>query len=300
MTGTMTTQQSSMENLLTVAESVQRELVNAEGVKRTIAMATGLVAIRDSMGDDVLATLSALQNSPMGFRTDSSKGYPAEVLRDCCTHALLHGAYLVDDEFQIIAGQCYLGQKFYMRKLREYPGVSDVQVDVEIPTVGSQLEGQKGNWVMLVGGYASCNVDGKKVEVYARKDPKFGDSRIAVTAFNRGIDMAQGKAKKRLYQKLYERVAGVEITEGEGEVILVEPEPERSDEEMLRDNVRSYGDQAVEIGRMIVSAPTPEERANVLTAAFEHKKAGDLKAPAYEALRRLAEFHGLPDAESAA
>ena len=193
-----------MMAILDKAEHVQSELSKAEGIRRAVAMASGLVELQQAMSPDVVAVLMALQGNPMGFRTD--KVYPPETVKACAISALLSGAFLVDDEWQIIAGNTYLGQKFFLRKLREYPGVTDVEITIDLPENITPS-------VLVCGGYAACKKDGKRVEVFARKSEKFGDSRIAVTAHKGDIDQAQGKAKKRLAQRLYERIAGVTITD---------------------------------------------------------------------------------------
>lgn len=206
MTKALTTQTatSGMMAILDTAEKVQSGLSKAEGMQRAVAMACGLVELQAAMSDDVVAVLMALQGNPMGFRSD--KVYPPETVKACAISALLSGAYLVDDEWQIISGQCYLGQRYFLRKLREYPGVTDLEVVVEIPE-------QITPTLLYVSGLARCRVNGIEVAVYAKKSEKHGDSRIAVTAYKGDLDQAQGKARKRLAQRLYERIAGVVISD---------------------------------------------------------------------------------------
>jgi len=202
--------------ILDKAEHVQAELTKAEGMSRAVAMACGLVELQEAMSDDVVSVLMSLQGNPMGFRSD--KIYPPEVVKACAISALLSGAYLVDDEWQIIAGQCYLGQKYFMRKIREYPGVTDVEITIDLPEALTPT-------LLVCGGYARCRKGGKRVEVFARKSDKFGDSRIAVTAHKGDIDQSQGKAKKRLAQRLYERIAGVTITDEDPVLESIDVDP---------------------------------------------------------------------------
>jgi len=218
--------------------------------------------------------------------------------------ALLHGAYLHGNEFNIISGSCYLTQQFYLRKLREYPGVTDLKVDTDIPV--PQADSNQKNVVMLCSGYASCRINGKLVEIFARESNKFGDQRIAVTSYLGDIAQAQGKAKKRLAQKLYERIAGVEISDADettGSVVVVEPEAieQKTDDatesrepaavdwaaELLK-----YGgkDSAVyEIGCLLRDAPSPQDRADVMNAAKNQLADGVFDQRGFETLQRYAE-----------
>jgi len=191
-----------------VATTVQREIMESEGFERSLAIATGLVAIHDAFTDDTVAVLMSLKGTDIGFKTD--KEYSAEVIKGAAIRALMHGAYLHGNEFNVIAGQCYLTQAFFLRKLREYPGLTDLVIDIDTP----EAVGEKGKQIqMRVGGYASCKVDGKAVELYCRQHPKYGDQRVTVVSFDGDFDQAIGKAKKRIAQKLYERIAGVTLSD---------------------------------------------------------------------------------------
>lgn len=193
-----------------VSQQVQRDIVESEGFTKTIAIASGLVAIEEAMTDEVVAVLEQLQGNPMGFKAD--KAYSAPVVKQVAIRAMMHNANLHGNEFNIIAGQCYLTKEYFERKLREYPGVTDLVLDVYCPEDGVAKDKQVQ---LKVGGYASCKLNGKLVEVFARNSEKYGDQRFVVVAFNGDIDQAMGKGKKRLAQKLYERIAGVVITEAD-------------------------------------------------------------------------------------
>jgi len=280
--------------ILDKAEHVQAELTKAEGMSRAVAMACGLVELQEAMSDDVVSVLMSLQGNPMGFRSD--KIYPPEVVKACAISALLSGAYLVDDEWQIIAGQCYLGQKYFLRKIREYPGVTDVEITIDLPEALTPT-------LLVCGGYARCRKGGKRVEVFARKSDKFGDSRIAVTAHKGDIDQAQGKAKKRLAQRLYERIAGVTITDEDPvlesiDVLTVEPPAAPpsappatvnwKDELYIHGGPESY---TVKCGRRIHEAAKGANPIASIAAHLEEARGmigGTIEQRAYNTLERYA------------
>ena len=258
-------------------------------------MAAGLLQLQNAMSDEVVAVLMALQGNPLGFRVD--KTYPPDMVKACAIQALMHGAYLVDDEWQIISGQCYLGQKYYVRRLKEYPGVTDIQIDIELPEALNDR-------ILLVGGYARCRKGGRLVEVFARKSEQFGDSRVAVTAHKGDIDQAQGKAKKRMAQKLFERIAGVQITDAEEsvQVRLIRDEPPEAAPRQITHTAEpeavdwqaellSHGgkdSQVFQIGVLLRDAPTQDDRDAILRAAHDHMRDGKIDFRGYDTLVRYA------------
>lgn len=307
---TRLTRDSATKGMLAIqatAEQVQQDLLTAEGFGKTLAIATGLVAIQEAMTDETVAVLKALEGTDVGFKTDKdhqASGYDAQTIKACAVRALLNGAYLHGNEFNIIAGGCYLTQQYYLRKLREYPNVSDVQIDIDIPCVDSSRPAVQNNHTMLVGGYACCKVDGTRVEIYARESTKFGDQRMAVSAYKADIDQAQGKAKKRLAQRLFERIAGVDISEdseSDGSVLVVDPATpaiEHADvaqpptevdwaSELLRHGGKES--QVFRIGVLLRDAPSKQDRADVLKAAKQQLADGVFDQRGYETLHKYAE-----------
>lgn len=282
-----------------VAQEVQQEILTSTGFAQSVAVATGLISIYDAITDDTVAVLMALQGNPMGFKAD--KTYPAEVVKQCAVRAVLQGAYLHGDEFNIIAGECYLGQKFFLRKLREFPGLTDLVIDVDSPSDGKEV----GNQTQLkVGGYASCKVDGKFVELYCRQHEKYGDQRMAVVAYKGDIDQAMGKAKKRIAQKLYERISGVTLSnDGESAAVtVVEPaaiESKQVEREPALQSVPGNPDattinwaaefelyKVTEQAVLLRDSPTDEDRTSVMTAAKAMVSDGKLDQKGYDCLQR--------------
>lgn len=215
-----------IETLNETAIAIRDEILNSDGIQKSIAMASGVLQIHEAFSDAVLAVFMGLQGNELGFKTDKDHagGYAADVVKQVAVRALMHGAHLHGNEFNIIASGCYLTKNFYKRKLREYEGLTDLFIDVFAPD-SSEVSGK--NRVYRVRGKAACRVDGKEVVV----DCMSPETAVVVSAFDNGtaLDGALGKAEKRLAQKLYERIAGVEITDdsdGGATVNVVEP-PEK-------------------------------------------------------------------------
>lgn len=283
-----------------VAMEVQKEIMESEGFEKSIAIATGLVAIHDAFTDDTVAVLMSLMGTDIGFKADKTD-YPVDTIKQAAIRALMHGAYLHGNEFNVIAGQCYLTQAYFLRKLREYPGLTDLIIDVEAPSDGVE----KGRQVELrVGGYGACKVDGKPVEVYCRNHPKYGDQRLTVVAFGGDIDQAMGKAKKRIAQKLYERIAGVTLSDEPSEaasVRVVEP-TQISQQDSAGEETQEHPDDhpqvdwaaefkrygVIEQAALLRDAPTADDRKSVLAAAKDQLASKKIDQRGYEWLQRYA------------
>jgi len=202
--------------LINATEKTLAAVEASEGMMKSLAVAHGIIEMRNAVSDETKMVLRILAGDPSGFQTDekddgSGRRYTPDEIANVCLHALMKGARLVGDEFQIIKGRLYLGKEYFVRMLGEVSGVSDVRVEVCRP----EACGRSGKETLYaVAGYAFCKVDGKPVEVELTNGTG-GDTRVVVSAFD-SIDAAAGKARKRLAQMLYERVTGSAVTEDEG------------------------------------------------------------------------------------
>jgi hypothetical protein len=210
----------AVQNLQALSNSITTDIRNAEeGLMKSAVMGNALVRLSEAMEHpDLTNLLIYLQDTDVGFLTDrkprkpGDKGYPIEVVRGIAVRAILHGAHLHGNEFNIIAGSCYLTVNFYRRSIAEHPGVTDLDIQTFVPDEEPRKVGS--NLFYRFGGYARCKVDGRLVEVRAEKSDE-GDSRMIVKAYDNdtAYDGAEGKALKRLAKRLYLRIKGVELSD---------------------------------------------------------------------------------------
>lgn len=291
--GLIVSGKESMQKVTALAEVIRQDMGSEDELTKMLAVANGLIQLQDAMSDDAVALVMGLQGHELGFKTDkdSSGGYPAEVVKAITVRALMHGAKLINNEFNIIARGLYLTQGFFLRKLREFPGLTDLVIDVDAPDAGT-LNGN--NRVFLIGGYASCKVNGKVVEVFCRKTERFGDQRVTVKAYNNdtATDGAMGKAKKRIAQKLYERIAGVNLSDDDdtptdASVTVVEPAKKTIEQSQpkARDWRKELSEHGViDQGSLIRDAPTQTDIASVLNAAKSQAESAEITHDAYQVL----------------
>jgi len=315
---TTTAAVAGINAIMTTMESVQNELASAEGIQRGMALAVGRVKLRQAMSPDAVAVLIELMGKPDGFRHDrESKGQqysPVEVV-DAAISAGIQGAYPVDSEFTIFKGRVYLGQSFYERKCKTLPGVSDLKWEIDIAQSDKSWPG-----ILFLGAMATCKMHGFRVTVEAYQTPDH-DRRIAVTTYDGDLDNAHGKAKKRILEKLLERLTSGPITEDSVSVLPVmvpEDDNEQAETEQLiseltpvatektappslshrteaevdwKTELYSHGGPdtlVVQIGRLLHEAPEESDRQDVLKAAKASMVDGKFDQRAYDTLERYA------------
>lgn len=204
-------------------DAMTRELTaflgtNSAGFARATRMSLAIQWLRDALPVEfVTKRILPLQNSPLGFLTDKPQGgYPAEVVRDVLIEATLRGFLPVANEFNIIAGRFYAAKNGWWRRLMEWPGLTNLEVETEIVAKfpDGALVPVRASW--LLNGVA----DG--ADWTLGKDAETGevvDRRIPVRV-NQGmiIDAILGKALAKAYRRIVLKLSG--------DSLLIPPEEE--------------------------------------------------------------------------
>ena len=181
---------------------------------QTITLARGIRALQGVLKQGAVETyFLPLQNSSLGFLTDKPDGYSWEVVRDCVIEAMLRGFRPIGNEMNIIAGRFYGAKNGFERVVREWDGLSNLEFDLGVPV----LAGDKG---ALVSFRARWALDGEVMELLGAppREGEFMDSRIPVKVNSgMGPDAILGKATRKMFARIYNRITGVKVIEGEGE-----------------------------------------------------------------------------------
>lgn len=182
-------------------------------MQRTLTLGRAMTIMRASFRGEILERMKALADTPLGFMTDRLSGgkppYEENIVRDCVIEAMLKGAEPIGNEFNIIAGRCYLTKQFFERALRQMRGLTDLRLVEGVPTTAQNVGGA------LVPYRASWRINGKKDSLVC-DITKDGDSRIAVRVnAQMGVDAILGKAKRKMLARIYARVTGSEWTDDE-------------------------------------------------------------------------------------
>lgn len=185
-------------------------LVEAETpFSASLSLATAMGQLRELLTPDVMAPVMQLMNSPLGFLTDrtgrpNAKGevkppYDVSVVRDCLIEGILRGFAPVNNEINIIAGRCYLAKNGLSRKVKNFPGLTEYKDGFTVPRTS-----EKG---AVIACWASWKIGGQEHRI-EREFAVKGDSFATADSY-------LGKAQRKLYCAVYERLSGHLLPEGE-------------------------------------------------------------------------------------
>lgn len=181
-------------NLDAIASQYRREVDDGlVGVRRSLATSATIAAMERALDDKTMASFIRLMNTELGFKTDRGEGtdkpaYDVTVVRRVLIAGFLKGAYPIGNEINIIAGGLMLVKNYYVRAIREWPGVSGD------PVYGGEVTGPN-----RVRAWAWCIRDGKRVKV---------EQTFSVTAFKNAVDAMIGKGERRILMALLRELGG--------------------------------------------------------------------------------------------
>lgn len=211
-------QRAAMEKVKAVAtEYGLAATEKTDEFERGLMLAAGMEKLRALLTSQVMKPIMALQGSTLGFRTDkdAAAGYPENVVRDVVCEALLRGFRPVGNEFNIIAGRFYAAKDGCRRRVLEWPGLTKFVMDVSYP---SDKPG-----TAYVEAVASWELEGKPDELV-----RCGKSAIPIRRnAGMGDDAILGKAERKMYAAVLNRLSSFVIPDGEveGDVIDTSSRP---------------------------------------------------------------------------
>lgn len=162
---------------------------------------------------EVQARIVALQDTAIGFRTDSdpkvwnkkknayNQAYEWPVVRDCALEAALRGLQWVGNQFNIISGRMYCTKEGFEYLIKRCKTVTEFRPVINVPRLA--------NGGALVECSASWKLNGQPV-TYSCSIPVKMDEYA-------GSDQIIGKASRKLLKRCYEQMSGVSVPEADAE-----------------------------------------------------------------------------------
>lgn len=205
------------------------QISGTQGLAYALKMAAGMQALRERLTPAIMKDIKALMGSRLGFLTDRDKPrqgqaqvpYPDDVIRDVMIEGMLRGARACNNEINIISAGCYLTREFFTRKLREYPGLTNLRIKysaVSRPTnISDEGKGRaavacEASW-QLNGVEDSLEKSSRAIEGSAKEvDERF------IIPFDKytSDDAILGKVDRKFKAAIYARITGTTfIPEGE-------------------------------------------------------------------------------------
>lgn len=249
---------------------------------RTALIAASTQRLLELMTPPVVAMFRQLQNNALGFRTDKTEGYSDAQLKPVLVQALLLGLRPTNNEINVIGGNLYAAKEGCRRLCRELvqglefiPGIPEIHYQDPIT-----MQGRNGEYtVRRCVAYVPCRlryrIDGRQCE-----DVYEGDYRIVCKVDGGSEDQAIGKAERKAYMRLYQKLQGLSLGE-EVEESAIDTTAQRTD---------AFQHQPTQLdvfAHELQSAATPEQREAVKAdwretvktwSAQEKKRAAELVA----------------------
>lgn len=188
-------------------------LSNDDPIVRTVVMAQAAQLLRERLTPAIMNDFRALMNTPLGFRTDRGKNpgdktYDDATVKDILIQSLIRGLRPTGNEFNIIAGNLYITKEGYRRLLKEFPGLTNLSIDVGTPKAHGEgaIVPCKAKWLM----------NGQPQEMDCT-----GEFSIAVKGS--GVDLLVGKAESKMLRRVFMRVAGSDLAAPDEDEIVSQP-----------------------------------------------------------------------------
>ena len=193
-----------------VASEAMAIYENATSFAHELQVAQSIRALREALTPEVMAPVMALMNTNLGFLTDRDPRkpkknsepivpYSVDVVRDVFIEAKLRGFRATGNEFNIIAGNFYGAKNGLKRRCEQTPGVTDLKIWIDVPRT------REGGAICKVSATWKRNGKDDKIE---------GEIAVKVNEFM-GIDGIVGKAERKLYKRVLDRLTGVDTPEGD-------------------------------------------------------------------------------------
>ena len=262
---------TQLEAIAGECQHMQRAALSA--MQRTFRIAAAARALNQLITDDMMEDVMSLQNTPVGFlvaendKAGNPINLPVATVKRVMIEATIKGLRMVGNEVNVFAGgKVYAAQAGLMRLVREWPGISDIRVNL----YPSESRGQH----RVVQCRASFVLDGE-----TRVFDFTGDRAIPIRVnAGMGEDAIQGKAKRKLFAKLYESLCGVshELVEDDNfDTVEVAGSSKAATAELLADLPQAYRDKLSACPGVLEVNAVAREIAMDATLSAEARREGD-------------------------
>lgn len=235
---------------------------NMLGFEKAFLIASAASQLKELLTPEYMKPIMALQGNKLGFKTDQDGkgGYKEEVVKNCLIEAVLTGVQPFGNQFNIIAGNCYITKEGFGYLLNNWKGL-DYEIIPGLPRINSD----KTSAAILMKVVWAINGGPQQTREL--------DIAVKMNSFM-GTDGVIGKATRKARAWLHNRVSGVEIGDGDAlefdgkttiKIDLIDKESER---------VRLMISDATTVEELEKLAPhVKEEQLDLYTIKMDELKA---------------------------
>lgn len=173
-----------------------------DGFEKAFLIAEATAKLKNALTKQYMAPIMQLQGNRLGFRTDkdSTGGYDEAIVKNCLIEAVLTGVQPFGNQFNIIAGNCYITKEGFGHLLKNYPGL-----DYDITPALPRIKEDKTSAAVVMK--ITWTINGKT-------ESKDIDFAVIMNNFMK-VDAVIGKATRKARAWLFWRLTGVEVGEGD-------------------------------------------------------------------------------------
>lgn len=190
------------------------------GFEKAFLVAKAVGELKEILTTEYMQPIMDLQDNRLGFKTDKQKdgGYALEKVKNCLIEAVLTGVQPYGNQFNIIAGNCYITKEGFGYLLSNFPGLS-YEIMPGLPKVNQEKTGAA--ITMKIVWQLQADKQERSLEIPIKMD--------AYTT----VDAIIGKATRKARAWLYNTITGSEVADGdvETEVRLIPEKPDVDKEE---------------------------------------------------------------------
>jgi hypothetical protein len=170
------------------------------GFEKAYLIANAAGELKKLLSPEYMKPIMELQNNRLGFKTDKPAGYDEATVKNCLIEAVLTGVQPFGNQFNIIAGNCYITKEGFGYLLAKFPGLT-----YEIIPALPRINADKTSAAILM-----------KVEWTLNGQSKTRELDIP-TKMNQymGTDAVIGKATRKARAWLFSTITGTEIGDGD-------------------------------------------------------------------------------------
>lgn len=202
---------SALDAITASYQAQLAETTENDRFQRALITAEAMNALSEALTPEILTPILKLQGSRLGFRTD--KNYDAQTIKTAITEAILIGVHPIGNEFNVIAGNCYVTKEGLTRLLRNYRGLTELRIKLGVPRMAGG------------GAIVDCSATWK---LNGQPDQIECEIPIKVNG-GMGADAILGKAERKLKSRIYAQLTGSDIGDGEVEESVRNVTPEIKD-----------------------------------------------------------------------
>jgi hypothetical protein len=252
----------AIEKLNQAVDSVLTEK-DADKFHKAYVIAKAAGDLKQALTKEYMAPIMELQNNRLGFKTDKKDGYDPETVKNCLIEAVLTGVQPFGNQFNIIAGNCYITKEGFGHLLANYPGLS-YEIIPQLPRISQDKSSAA---IKMEISWKLNGVENKR-EI---------DFPIRVNSFM-GVDAIIGKATRKARAWLFNSLTGVEVGDGDvsdvnAEIVGSQP-LKKTKEDIERDRISAMIDDCKTVAELQkISSHVPEQLLDKFTVKMDELKA---------------------------